>query len=125
MTGAEIRRLDQAVLAHIASMYYRVHQQTGDHREAFISTCREAIQADYRPAACWVSAKMLAAGRPTHVMAFQHQGSSTYILVIVGGVSISSELDVMFNPADGKPGWRLIDGEALEIYQKWARDNAA
>ncbi len=125
MTGADIRRLDQEALAHIASMYYRVREETGDDREAFVSTCREAILAGYTPAACWVSAKMLAAGRPTHVLAFQSKGSQSYIMVIVGGVSISSELDVMYNPEDGKPGWRLIEGEALEVYQKWAREHSS
>lgn len=125
MTGAEIRAFDRETLGHIASIYYRHHQESGDHRTAFVSTCREAILEGYRPAACWTSSKMLAERRPTHVVAFQHEKSPAYIFVLVGGVSIDSVLDIMYDPATGHPGWMLIDGEALAVYQTWARASAA
>ena len=125
MTGAEVRRLDQGSLSHIGSMYLLAKSETGDDRQAFIRTCREAILEGYIPAACWVSAAMLAAGRPTHVVAFQHKDSAAYITVIVGGVGITCELDVMYNPEDGKPGWRLIDEPGREAYVKWARQQSS
>lgn len=108
------------------SQYHEAKKACGDDRTAFAKTCAWAIREGYQPFACWASAAMIRANQPTHVVSFKAPVSG-YICVIVGGVSLMDDLDLdkMFDPADGRPGWKLIVGEALELYQQWAVDQLA
>jgi len=68
---------------------------------------------------------MLAAGRPTHTVAFTKGSSPSFLIVMAGSVGIDYELDVMFDPETGAPGWRLIEGEAEDLYRSWAQTKEA
>lgn len=115
------RQQDHQALGDIAAAYAGFYLNLADHREAMAATCKWAIRAGYTPAACWVTTGMLAAKRPTHTLALINRGSSMYLMVLVGGVSISHELDVMYEPSEGvHAGWRKLDGEALARYREWA-----
>lgn len=106
-------------LLELAAIYLDTKTRTGDHHEAFADTCRWAIKAGYRPAACWVTREMLAAKRPTHCVALRDSTDRGFYLVGVGGVSLSHALDGdLFEGA--APGWRMIEGEALDLYRQWA-----
>lgn len=82
-------------------------------------TCKTAIRAGYKPCACWVSAAAQAARQHTHSVAFTKGASSSYLIILVGQVGIDYELNNMFSPTIGKPGWKLIEGEAADQYQAW------
>lgn len=85
------------------------------------STCKMAIREGFVPAACWVSTAQLAAGRPTHSVAFTKGQSSALNIVFIGGVSILSELDVIYDHSQNiHAGWKLIDKEGAELYRQWA-----
>lgn len=117
------RRTDQAHLAHVASIYYEAHARKGDHRQAFIETVRSTLLAGYQPYAAWVTDAMLRTGRPTHAIVLSHPEASTVYTVIVGGVSIdvhASILDEAYTPETGR-GWRRIEGGAVDLYMRWAR----
>ncbi|MDH0625926.1 hypothetical protein N5C38_25485 [Pseudomonas chengduensis] len=126
MSNAKLgRMMDRTTLSELAQAYTHLFEHYGDHRRAMQVTCKTAIRAGYRPAACWVSAAMLAAGKPTHSVAFTKGSSSSYLIVMVGWVGIDYELDVMFEPAIGTPGWKLIEGEAADQYQTWGLSREA
>ncbi len=117
------RRTDQECLAHVASIYYEAHSRTGDHRQAFVETIRSALLGGYQPYAAWVTNAMLRTGRPAFAVALSHPEADQVFPVIVGGVSIDwgiSLMDEAYTPETGR-GWRLIEGEALDLYMRWAR----
>ncbi|ALZ17118.1 hypothetical protein N0002_12910 [Pseudomonas aeruginosa] len=123
MSNAKVSRMmDRIALGGLAGAYAQCFEHYSDHRQAMQMTCKAAIRAGYRPAACWVSAVMLAAGKPTHTVAFTKGSSPSFLVVQVGGVGIDHELDVMFDPKNGDPGWKLIEGEAGDQYQAWAQN---
>lgn len=71
MSNAKVSRMmDRIALGGLAGAYAQCFEHYSDHRQAMQMTCKAAIRAGYRPAACWVSAVMLAAGKPTHTVAF-------------------------------------------------------
>ncbi len=111
---------DQDEIATFALAYQDAYERSHDHREAFASTGAWAISHWKMPVACWVSHTMLAAKRPTHALLFPLPSGLGYVGLIVGGLSLLYEMDVMFDPAVGKPGWRLITGDAVDLYQSWA-----
>lgn len=117
-------RTDQECLGHVASMYYEAHARTGDHRQAFVETVRTALLAGYQPYAAWVTDAMMRTGRPTHSVVLSHPEASTVYPVVVGGVSIGWGVSLMeaeaYTPERGR-GWRLIEGEAVDLYLRWAR----
>lgn len=111
-------------LAELATIYLDAKTRTGNDRAAFADTCRWAIKAGYRPAACWLTREMLAAKRPTHCVALRDPADRGFYLVVVGGVSLSHALDAgLFEGA--APGWKLIEGEALDLYRRWAIEDLA
>ena len=118
------RRTDQAHLTHVASIYYEAIGRTGDHRQAFIETVRTALLEGYQPYAAWVTDTMLRTGRPTHAVVLSHPEASTVYPVVVGGVSVDWGVSLMdseaYTPERGR-GWRLIEGEAVDLYMRWAR----
>jgi hypothetical protein len=119
------RMMDRIALGELASAYAFFYQHLSDHRDAMSATCKWAIRSGYTPAACWVSTGMLAANRPTHTVALTKDSSPTYLMVLIGGVSIYHQLDVMYAPDDGvQAGWRRIEGAALERYRAWAATRA-
>jgi len=120
----KIERLqEQQALGDLAAAYMRVLEINQDHKEAFTETCRWAIQSGFEPAACWVTTGMLAAKQQTHTVAFRKGTSPLYLSVIIGGVSLLSRLDVMYAPTEGvHAGWRLIEGDALLEYRRWAEN---
>ncbi len=111
---------DQDEFASFALAYGDAYEQNSDHRKAFAHTAAWAVNHWKMPVACWVSATMLAAKRPTHALLFPLPSGLGYVGLIVGGVSKLYEMDVMFDPAVGRPGWKLIQGDALDLYQNWA-----
>jgi len=126
MSNAKLgRMMDRIALGGLAGAYAHCYAHYRDHRRAMQMTCKAAIRAGYRPAACWVSAAMLAAGRPTHTVAFTKGSSPSFLIVMAGSVGIDYELDVMFDPETGAPGWRLIEGEAEDLYRSWAQTKEA
>lgn len=117
------RRIDQDHLRYVASVYFEAHSRTGDHRQAFVETVRTALLEGYQPYAAWVTDTMLRTGRPTHAVVLSHPEASTVYPVVVGGVSVDwgvSLMDEAYTPDSGR-GWRLIEGEALDLYMRWAR----
>lgn len=120
-----IERLqEQQALGYLAEAYMGFFQEKQDHREAFAETCKWAIKSGFEPAACWVNTVMLAAKRPTHTVAFRKGTSPLYLSAIIGGVSLLSRLDVMFAPHEGiHAGWKLIEGESLLEYRRWAEED--
>lgn len=120
------RLTDQAHLKHVASIYYEAHARTGDHRQAFIDTVRSALLDGYQPYAVWVSDAMLRTGRPAFAVVRSHAEASTVYPVIVGGVSIDwgvSIMDEAYSPENGRC-WRRIEGEAVDLYMSWARQES-
>lgn len=117
------REMNQNANFDFVCQYHEAKKASDDNRDAFAKTCAWAIRVGYQPFACWVSAAMISANLPTHVVLFKAPASS-YICVTVGGVSLAEDVDLdkIFDPADGRPGWKLIVGEAAELYQKWAVD---
>lgn len=111
--------MDRAALGGLAGAYAHFFEHYGDHHQAMQMTCKTAIRAGYRPVACWVSAAMLAAGKPTHSVAFTKGASPSYLIVMVGRVGIDYELDVIFDSANKTPGWKQIEGEAADQYHDW------
>jgi hypothetical protein len=122
MNSRKLERMqEQLALGDLASAYAFFYQHHADHREAMASTCKWAIRTGYTPAACWVTTGMLAAKRPTHTLALTKGVSTMYLMVLVGGVSIYHDLDVMYAPDQGShAGWRRIIGEDLIRYKAWA-----
>lgn len=118
------RRIDQECLSHVASVYFEAHARTGDHRQAFVETVRTALLEGYQPYAAWVTDTMLRTGRPTHAVVLSHPEASTVYPVVVGGVSVDWGVSLMdseaYTPERGR-GWRLIEGEAVDLYMRWAR----
>jgi len=120
MNGDKTHRvLDRMALAGLARAYAHFFEHYGGHRRAMQMTCKAAIQAGFKPEACWVSASMLVARQSTHSVAFTKGCSPSYLIVMVGRVGIDYELDPMFDPAIGAPGWKLIQGAAADEYQAW------
>jgi hypothetical protein len=122
----KIERLqEQQALGDLAEAYMGFFQDTQDHREAFVETCKWAIKSGFEPAACWVHTGMLARNRPTHSVAFRKGTSPLYLSAIIGGVSLLSRLDVMYAPHEGvHAGWKLIEGESLLKYRQWDEEDA-
>lgn len=117
------RHIDQECLANVASMYFEAHARTGDHRQAFVETIRTALLAGYQPYAAWVTDAMLRTGRPAFTVALSHPEAEQVFPVIVGGVSIGWGVSLMceaYTPETGC-GWRRVEGEALNRYMRWAR----
>ena len=118
------RQIDQECLAHVASIYFAAHARTGDHRLAFIETVRSALLSGYQPYAVWVTDAMLRTGRPAFAVILSHPEASMVFPVIVGGVSIGWADQLIesesYTPQTGR-GWRLIEGEALDLYMRWAQ----
>ncbi len=112
---------DQDEFAAFALAYQAAYERSQDHREAFAATCAWAISHWKMPVACWVSHTMLAAKRPTHALLFPLPSGLGYVGLIVGGLSLLYEMDVMFDPAVRRPGWRLIKGDAVDVYIDWAK----
>lgn len=125
MKSRVFKQADSECLAHVASIYYEAHARTGDHREAFVETVRKALQAGYQPYAAWVTDAMLRTGRPTHAVILSHPEAEQAFPVTVGGVMIQWANWMMdseaYTPEAGR-GWRLIEGEALDLYMRWARE---
>ncbi len=117
-------QIDQECLAHVASMYYASYSSTSDHRRAFIETVRSALLSGYQPYAVWVSDAMLRTGRPAFAVILSHPEASMAFPVIVGGVSIGWADQLIesesYTTESGR-GWRLIEGETLDLYRRWAR----
>ena len=111
---------DQDEFATFALAYEDAYERSRDHRAAFAATAVWAISHWKMPVACWVSHTMLAAKRPTHALLFPLPSGLGYVGLVVGGLSLLYEMDVMFDPAVSKPGWRLITGDAVDLYQNWA-----
>ena len=124
MKSRVLKQADSDCLAHVASIYYEAHARTGDHREAFVDTVRKALQAGYQPYAAWVTDAMLRTGRPTHAVILSHPDAEKAFPVTVGGVMIQWANWLMeseaYTPETGR-GWRLIEGEALDLFMRWAR----
>ena len=124
MKSRVFKQADSECLAHVASIYYEAHARTGDHREAFVETVRKALQAGYQPYAAWVTDAMLRTGRPTHAVILSHPEAEQAFPVTVGGVMIQWANWMMdseaYTPEAGR-GWRLIEGEALDLFMRWAR----
>ncbi|MCG7374338.1 Uncharacterised protein [Pseudomonas luteola] len=115
------RLIDQIAFQTLAGAYAFYFNEYNDHRRAMQSTCKMAIREGFVPAACWVSTAQLAAGRPTHSVAFTKGQSSALNIVFIGGVSILSELDVIYDHSQNiHAGWKLIDKEGAELYRQWA-----
>lgn len=77
----------------------------------------------YQPYAAWVTNAMLRTGRPAFAVALNHPEADQVFPVIVGGGSIDwgiSLMDEAYTPETGR-GWWLIEGEALDLYMRWAR----
>lgn len=112
------------LLALIASIYFEALARTGDHRQAFVDTVRAALLEGYQPYAAWVTDAMLAANRPTYAVVLSHPESLQIYPVTVGGVSIDWAAALMdseqYTP-ETRRGWRLIEGEAVDLYMRWAR----
>ena len=115
---------DQDEFASFALAYGDAYELSRDHRQAFAHTAAWAINHWKMPVACWVSHAMLAAKRPTHALLFPLPSGLGYVGLVVGGVSKLYEMDVMFDPEVGRPGWRLITGDAVDLYQSWAIEAA-
>ena len=124
MKSRVFKQADSDCLAHVASIYYEAHARTGDHREAFVDTVRKALQAGYQPYAAWVTDAMLRTGRPTHAVILSHPDAEKAFPVTVGGVMVQWANWLMeseaYTPETGR-GWRLIEGEALDLFMRWAR----
>ena len=124
MKSRVYKQADSECLAHVASIYYEAHARTGDHRQAFVETVRRALLAGYQPYAAWVTTAMLKSGRPTHAVILSHFDAEKAFPVTVGGVMIQWANWLMeteaFTPENGG-GWRRIEGEALDLYMRWAR----
>ena len=124
MKSRVFKQADSECLAHVASIYYEAHARTGDHREAFVETVRKALQAGYQPYAAWVTDAMLRTGRPTHAVILSHPDAEKAFPAAVGGVMIQWANWLMeseaYTPETGR-GWRLIEGEALDLFMRWAR----
>ena len=124
MKSRVFKQADSECLAHVASIYYEAHARTGDHREAFVETVRRALLAGYQPYAAWVTDAMLRTGRPTHAVILSHPEAEQAFPVTVGGVMIQWANWMMdseaYTPEAGR-GWRLIEGEALDLFMRWAR----
>ncbi len=120
------RQIDQECLAHVASIYYEAHARTGDHREAFIETVRSSLLERYQPYAVWVTEAMLRTGRPAFAVILSHPEAEQAFPVIVGGVSVGWADQLIesesYTTETGR-GWRLIEGEALDLYMRWARQD--
>ena len=118
------RQTDQDLFALIASISFEAHARTGDHRQAFVETVRKALLEGYQPHAAWVTDAMLRTGRPTHAVLLSHPEASMAFSVVVGGVSVGWADQLLesevYTPEAGR-GWRLIEGEAVELYMRWAR----
>ncbi|VXC95114.1 conserved hypothetical protein [Pseudomonas sp. 8Z] len=114
-----VRMVDRTTLGKLAEAYAHFFEHYGEHRRAMQMTCKAAIQAGFKPEACWTNVAMLAAKQPTHSVAFTKGASPSYLIVMVGRVGIDYELDPMFSPTIGTPGWKLIEGEAADQYQAW------
>lgn len=118
-------QIDQECLAHVASFYFEAHARTSDHRRAFIETVRSALLSGYQPYAVWVTDAMLRTGRPAFAVILSHPEAEQAFPVIVGGVSIQWASWLMeteaYTPETGR-GWRRIEGEALDLYMRWARE---
>lgn len=118
------RQIDQQCLAHVASIYFEAHARTGDHLEAFVETVRKALLSGYQPYAVWVTDALLRSGRPAFSVILSHPEAEQAFPVIVGGVSVQWASWLLENeaytPETGR-GWRLIEGEALDLYMRWAR----
>ncbi len=124
MKSRVFKQADSECLAHVASIYYEAHARTGDHRQAFVETVRQALLVDYQPYAAWVTTAMLRTGRPTHAVILKHPEAEKAFPVTVGGVMIQWANWLMeteaYTPETGR-GWRLIEGEALDLYMRRAR----
>lgn len=110
-------------LMYIASIHFEANARTGDPRQAFVETVRRALTEGYHPLACWVTDAMIRTGRPTHAVVLGHAESTRAFFVIVGGVMGGWATDIeseAYSPETGR-GWRAIQGEALDLYMRWAR----
>lgn len=115
--------IDTEHLLYVASIYFEASARTGDPRQAFVETVRKALTEGYQPLACWVSDAMLRTGRPTHAVVLGHTEATRAFFVIVGGVMGGWATDIeseAYSPETGR-GWRRIEGEALDLYMRWAR----
>ena len=116
--------IDGELLSYVASIYYESSARTGDHRQAFVETVRKALLEGYQPHAAWVTDAMLRTGRPTHAVLLSHPEASMVFSVVVGGVSVGWADQLLesefYTPENGR-GWRLIEGAAVELYMRWAR----
>lgn len=119
------RMMDRIALGRLAEAYAHFFAHCGNHRRAMQMTCKAAIRAGYKPCACWVSAAALAARQHTHSVAFTKGDSPSYLIIMVGRVGIDYELNPMFSPTIGTPGWKLIEGEAADQYQAWGLSREA
>ena len=116
--------VDSELLSYVASVYFEAHARTGDHRQAFVETVRRALLEGYQPRAARVTDAMLRTGRPTHAVLLSHPEGSMVYSVVVGGVSVGWADQLLesefYTPENGR-GWRLIEGEAVDLYMRWAR----
>ncbi len=108
---------DYLELAKILAHYSKLVE---DPREVFALTCQSAMRAGFTAAACWTSAPMLAAKRPTHAVAFTKAPSAQYFCVTHGGLSLINGLDVVFDQITGEAGWKPITGAAADVYKAYA-----
>ncbi|WP_237045294.1 hypothetical protein [Aquipseudomonas alcaligenes] len=116
--------IDSELLSFVASIYFEANARTGDHRQAFVETVRRALLEGYQPHAAWVTDAMLRTGSPTHAVLLSHPEASMAFSVVVGGVSVGWADQLLesevYTPETWR-GWRLIEGEAVELYMRWAR----
>ena len=59
---------------------------------------------------------MIALSRPSHALLFPLPSGLGYVVLIVGGVSKIYELDVVYDPKIGRPGWKFIEGREVDAY---------
>lgn len=115
--------IDTEHLLYVASVYFEANARTSDPRQAFVETVRKALVEGYQPLACWVTDAMIRTGRPTHAVVLGHSEATRAFFVIVGGVMGGWATDIdaeAYSPETGR-GWRTIQGEALDLYMRWAR----
>jgi hypothetical protein len=112
--------LDKKELDAFVTAYHAAYSQTQSHRESYIRTACWAIFMAKLPIAYWTSAKIIAYSEPTHALLFPFPSGLGYIGLTVGGLSSLYDLNPVFDPKNGLPGWKRLAGEDFGFYLEWA-----
>ena len=102
---------DDCELGEFVMAYHSAYAQTQDHRQAFNKTAMWALSQKKMPYAFWTSAKIIANDLESHALLFPVPSGLGFIGLTIGGLSPLYDMNPVFDPQKGWPGWKRLDAE--------------